>query len=195
VKGQASPGNHSSFIVDEELQLLEECDRKYFHSTTAKLLYLAKHARPDILTLVIFLCTRVQYASVQDKEKLERVLGYLKWTEEQVLVLKPCVTGEVVAYVDAANAIHNDSKSHTRVVIYVGDTLVYVSSKKQKCMSKSPTETELIGLTDNLGLIELFHEFVEFVTMKRVNSPTIYQDCNAVVSLVTKGGGQTRINT
>jgi hypothetical protein len=70
--------------------------------------------------------------------------------------------------------------------------LVYVSSKKQKCMSKSPTEAELIGLTDNLGLIELFQEFVEFVTMKRVNPPTIYQDCNAVGSLVTKGGGQTR---
>ena len=105
----------------------------------------------------------------EDAKKLERVLGYLKWTEEQVLlVLKPCVTGEVVAYVDAAYAIHNDSKSHTGVVIYVGDTLVYVSSKKQKCMSKSPTKAELIGLTDNLGLIELFHNFVEFVMMKRV---------------------------
>jgi len=59
-------------------------------------------------------------------------------------------------------------------------------------MSKSPTEAELIGLTDNLGLIELFHEFVDFVTMRKVNPPTIYQDCNAVVSLVTKAGGQTR---
>jgi hypothetical protein len=192
VKGQASPGNHSSFIVDKESQLLDESERKYFHSTMAKLLYLAKHARPDILTLVIFLCTRVQYASKQDKEKLERVLGYLKWTEEEVLVLKPCVTGEIVTYVDVAYTIHNDSKSHTGVIIYVGNTLVYVSSKKQKCMSKSPTEAELIGLTDNLGLIELFHEFVDFVTMRKVNPPTIYQDCNAVVSLVTKAGGQTR---
>jgi hypothetical protein len=69
----------------------------------------------------------------------------------------------------------------------VGETLVYVSSKKQKCMSKSPTEAELIGLTDNLGLIELFH-----LTMKKIDLPTIYQDCNAVVSLVTKGRGQTR---
>jgi hypothetical protein len=191
VKVQASPGNHISFIVDEESQLLKESERKYFHSTTAKLLYLVKRARPDILTLVIFLCTRVQY-SKQDKEKLERVLGYLKWIEEQVLVLRPCVTGEVVAYVDAAYAIHNDSKSHTGVIIYVGGTLVYVSSRKQKCVSKSPTEDEPIGLTDNLGLIELFHKFVEFVTMEKVKPPTIYQDCNAVVMLVTKGGGQTR---
>jgi hypothetical protein len=105
VKGQTSPRNHSSFIVDKELQLLDINERKYFHSTTAKLLYLAKCARPDILTLVIFLCTRVQYVSEQDREKLERVPGYLKWMEEQVLVLKPCVSGEIVAYVDAAYTI------------------------------------------------------------------------------------------
>jgi hypothetical protein len=94
---------------------------------------------------------------------------------------------------DAAYALHNDSKPHTGVVINLGETLVYVSSKKQKCMSKSPTKVELIGLTDNLGLVELFHEFIEFLMMKKIDPLTIYQDCNAVVSLVTKGGGQTRI--
>jgi len=78
------------------------------------------------------------------------------------------------------------------VVVYVGNTLAYLSSKKQKCMSKSPTEAELIALTDNLGIVELFREFVEFVTQESVPTPVVYQDCNAVVTLVTKGGGQTR---
>ena len=59
-------------------------------------------------------------------------------------------------------------------------------------MSKSPTEAELIGLTDNLGFIELFQEFVEFLTGKKVNVPIVFQDCSAVVSLVTLGGGVTR---
>jgi hypothetical protein len=59
-------------------------------------------------------------------------------------------------------------------------------------MSKSPTEAELIALMDNLGLIELFHEFTEFVMGAKVEKPTIYQDCTAVISLVTKGGGITR---
>jgi hypothetical protein len=45
---------------------------------------------------------------------------------------------------------------------------------------------------DNLGMIELFQEFVEFVLGKKVEAPLVYQDCNAVVSLVTRGGGQTR---
>jgi hypothetical protein len=96
-----------------------------------------------------------------------------------------------MAYVDAAYAIHDDSKSHSgMVLVYVGNAMVYTSSKKQKCMSKSPTEAELIALTDNLGMIELFREFLEFVTQKVVPAPVVYQDCNAVVILVTKGGGK-----
>jgi hypothetical protein len=43
-----------------------------------------------------------------------------------------------------------------------------------------------------LGFIELFQEFAEFLTGKKVNVPIVFQDCSAVVSLVTKGGGITR---
>jgi hypothetical protein len=50
----------------------------------------------------------------------------------------------------------------------------------------------LIALTDNLGLVELFKEFLEFITQSNVSTPVVYQDCSAVVSLVTKGGGKTR---
>ncbi len=116
----------------------------------------------------------------------------MKGTQEKVLLLCASREGSITAYVDAAFAIHQDSKSHTGVIVYMGNTLVYVSSKRQKCMSKSPTEAELIDLMDNLGLIELFQEFVEFVLGKKVETPLVYQDCNAVVSLVTKGGGITR---
>jgi hypothetical protein len=69
---------------------------------------------------------------------------------------------------------------------------LYVSSKKQKCTSKSPTEAELIALTDNLGFVELFQEVVEFLTMSKQKPETIYQDCSAVVTLIMKEGGITR---
>jgi hypothetical protein len=38
------PGNHNMFIVDDKAKLLNEEDRKFFHSSTAKLLCLAKRA-------------------------------------------------------------------------------------------------------------------------------------------------------
>jgi hypothetical protein len=59
-------------------------------------------------------------------------------------------------------------------------------------MSKSPTEAELIALTDKLGLIELFQEFVELFTKKKIRTPVVHPDCNAVVSLVTIGAGKLR---
>jgi ribosomal protein L7Ae-like RNA K-turn-binding protein len=188
-----SPGTKETFVAQEGAGILCKKSRIYFHSTVAKLLYLAKRARPDILTVVTYLCTRVQCATVEDERKLGRILGYLKGTVGRTLLLKRSnMEGTVAAYVDAAYALHADSKSHTGVVIYVGGTLAYVASRKQKCMSKSPTEAELIALTDNLGLVELFQEFVEFVSRKKIEPPVVYQDCNAVVTLVTKGGGKLR---
>jgi hypothetical protein len=112
--------------------------------------------------------------------------------QERVLVLCNQVSSEVRAYVDAAYALHNDSKSHSGVALYVGETLVYLLSKKQKCTSKSPMEAELIALTDNLGFVELFQEFVEFLTMSKQKPATVYQEYSAVVTLVTKGGEITR---
>jgi hypothetical protein len=76
--------------------------------------------------------------------------------------------------------------------MYVGNALVYASSRKQKCMTKSPTEAELVALTDNLGLVELFEEFVSFITNRPMGIPTIYQDSTSVITLVTMGGGIVR---
>jgi len=65
-------------------------------------------------------------------------------------------------------------------------------SRKQKCITRSPTESELVALTDNISLTELFHEFLEFVTASTINKPIIFQDCTAVIQLVTTGGGIPR---
>ncbi len=51
VKEEKSPGRKLSFRVDTKSSQLTEAERKDFHSVTAKLLYLAKRARPDILTM------------------------------------------------------------------------------------------------------------------------------------------------
>jgi hypothetical protein len=47
-------------------------------------------------------------------------------------------------------------------------------------------------MTDNIGLAELVHEFLEFVTMISILTPIIYQDSTYEINLITKGGGITR---
>jgi hypothetical protein len=58
-------------------QLVPKEDATSFHTIVAKLLYLAKRARPDILVAVTFLTSRVQAPTVSDNAKLYRVLKYL----------------------------------------------------------------------------------------------------------------------
>ena len=59
-------------------------------------------------------------------------------------------------------------------------------------MTASPTESELVGLTDKLGLVGLFYEFVCFLMGGRIGVPIVYQDSTSVISLITRGGGVTR---
>jgi len=62
----ALPGTKETFVADNEAEVMQENARVFFHSTMAKLLYLSKRARPDILTVVTYLCTKVQTATVED---------------------------------------------------------------------------------------------------------------------------------
>jgi hypothetical protein len=55
VQEAGSPMMKEMYNVDDSLQKLTEVERQWFQSNTAKLLYLAKLARPDILPAVIFL--------------------------------------------------------------------------------------------------------------------------------------------
>ncbi len=60
---------------------------------------------------------------------------------------------------DAAFASHIDSKSQSGIVVFLGGTMVFGASWKQKCITKSPTESELVALTDYIGSAEAFAEF------------------------------------
>jgi hypothetical protein len=60
-------------------------------------------------------------------------------------------------------------------------------------VSKSPTEAELVALSDNLALVELFSEFVAFVMDSEEIKPLVYQDSTSVITMVTEGGGVVRM--
>jgi hypothetical protein len=93
--------------------LLDTDARKQFHMIVAKLLYLTKHAHPDILRVISFLCTRVKLPNKMDQKKLLRVLQYLEATKEFKYNIMPKEPLAIVAYIDAAFVTHKDSKSHS----------------------------------------------------------------------------------
>jgi len=83
-KEASSPASPTLFDVrSTKKSTLEES--ACFHSMTAKVLYLAKRVRPECLTAVAILSTRVNECDLDDIQKLKRLLGYLK----ESLALKP----------------------------------------------------------------------------------------------------------
>ncbi len=81
----------------------------------ARLLYLSKRARPDILMVVGYLCTRVKQPSKNDQEKLFRVLGHLEGTKEEFLKLEPQGLLKLQTFVDTSFSTHLDGKSQSGV--------------------------------------------------------------------------------
>jgi hypothetical protein len=57
-RAAVTPGGKNGFMVDEKAERLVDAEKKVFHTAVAKLLYLSKRARPDIISVVGFLCTR-----------------------------------------------------------------------------------------------------------------------------------------
>jgi hypothetical protein len=69
------------------------------------------------------------------------------------LILKPQRVFKIEAYVDASFATHMDGKSHTGVFIKIGGVGVFFALRKHKCVSKSPTEAELIALSEFCAVV------------------------------------------
>ncbi len=94
----------------EEAISLGKEKAKTFHSTVAKLLFLAKRGRPDILLEVSFLTTRVKAPDEDNWKKLIRVLSYLNGTLGLVLSISCKDIDKLTWYVDGSYNIHDDMK-------------------------------------------------------------------------------------
>jgi hypothetical protein len=106
----------------------------------AKLLYVA----------TCFFCSRVSKSTVEDKDKLKRLLEYLKGTLDLKNVLGADGLTDMRSWVDASYAVHPDMKSHTGGVTYFGTGGLLCKSTKQKLNAKSSKEAKLDGASDCL---------------------------------------------
>ena len=147
---RATPAKADLFDIDEASTPLSEDAMDSFRSRVAKILYLAKRVRPDILLAVNFLSTRVSVPTQQDWEKLTRVLQYLNATSDMGMILEATKSIHLIAYADASYAVHSDFKSHSAGIISLGMGPVFVKSKKQRLNTISSTEAELVSISDIL---------------------------------------------
>jgi len=186
-----TPAGANLFDIKENSPKLETQDRKKFHTLVAKLLYISKRVRPDILLAVNFLTTRVQEPTDEDHSKLMRVLKYLNRTKERGLTLRIGESVFVHAYIDASFGSHvHDGRSHAGAVVGIGEALaILAKSSKQKVVSKSSTEAELIAVTDVIGDVLDLKGFINEMgyQVSGHEQTTIYQDNQSTIRLMEYG--------
>jgi len=182
-----TPATEALFDIDELSDVLSKDDSEHFHSVVAKLLYLSKRTRPDILVAVNFLTSRVQVSTQQDYEKLIRVLKYLYGTQKWGIILEG--TDDILTlkiFIDASYGVHADGKSHTGLVLMMGRGVIICKSVKQKINTKSSTEAELVALSDSISMAIWCRNFLE---EQGYDMPpaSVFQDNQSTIAMVRAG--------
>lgn len=181
-----TPALDSLFTISLDSPPVEGVAKEQFHSFVAKLLYLAKRTRPDMLLLCSFLTTRVSCSTEEDQLKLLRGIRYLNKTQGLYLTLSTSNPIEVVAFTDASFGIHANFMSHTGATITLGGGPVFAKSSKQRLVTKSSTESELVGLSDSASQVIWTRNFL--IAQGYDMAPAIIkQDNMSTLALAAKG--------
>lgn len=186
--GARTPGTENLFSVRPETVKATDAEQGHFHTMVAKLLYLAKRARPDCLTAVAFLATRVSRCDRDDLDKLARLIKYIRATRGHGIRMRIGEGGIVVkVLVDAAYGVHADGKSHTGSCIVIGEIgAVHCKSCKQQIVTKSSTEAELVALSDSTNQGIHVRNFL-IVQGYKMDPLILYQDNLSCMALVEHG--------
>ena len=144
-----SPAYRDLFITyDEKSNELDQEKSEIFHRVVAKLLFIAKRARPDIETAMSYLTTRVSKSNERDWYELKRLMSFLKNTKKDDRIIGAASLYDLFTWVDASYAIHPDMRGHTEGLMSYGTGVVHAKSSKQKLNVKSSTECEIVGVSE-----------------------------------------------
>ena len=155
-----------------------------------KVMFLALRTRPDVLVHTVILSSRQAVATEADWAKLTRLVEYLNGTRTDGICFKRDGKVEVNAYIDAAFDVHPDHKSHTGYVIFpdfAGSAGILCRSMKQKTISSSSTEAEIIALHEGvrhlLWVLEIYGELGHYPDC----AVKVFQDNRAAIILTKEG--------
>ena len=119
-ESSTSAGGNLFTTTEDDPEKLRKEEAITFHHVTEKLFYISKRAILDLQLGVAFLCTRVKDPDKDYWKKLTQVMKYIKSTIGPPLILGIDDTTTIRWYVDAAFGVHPDMKSHTQMVMTMG---------------------------------------------------------------------------
>jgi hypothetical protein len=140
--------------------------------------------RPDILTCVSFLGSRVSAATDNDWKKLAYLFGYIRRTRHYSIGFELGARAEIRAYVDAVFLCHDDMVSRSGLVIEIAGGCICAVSKKQELVTKSSTESELVAIADMSNNILWVRQMLMEMGYK-LGATNIMEDNMSTIALLT----------
>jgi hypothetical protein len=181
---RTAPAQRDLFSVEDSSPPLTPSKAEVFHSLVAKIQYIAKRVRPDILTSVSFLGSRAHVATENDWNKLAYLFGYIESTRHYGIDFRRGAVVEIAAYVDAAFMCHDGMVSRSGLVVAIAGACICAVSRKQELVTKSSTEAELVALSDMSNNVLWIRQILEEMGYKQ--GPTVVHEDNlSTIALIT----------
>ena len=181
-----TPSSENLFKIEKNSPQLDKERKEHFHTMVAKGLFLCKRGRLDVAPTIAFLCTRVKEPTVQDWNKLARMMTFLCHAKNDMLVLQCDGTGVIKWHVDASFAVHEDCKSHTGATMTLGKGAIISTSTKQKINTRSSTEAEVVAFDDVAAKILWAKMFLEEQGYE-IKENIVFQDNLSAMQLEKNG--------
>ena len=177
----------SDYSLEDMNTYLNEEQITAYRSLVMSMQY-ATLVKPSIKFHVISLATRQARPKHGDYKKALRVLTYIRDCREKPLLIYGI--GEdprIYLYTDASFDVYKNSVSHSGMCVFIGGAggAIHSSSRKQKSVTRSSTEAEIVSAVDALTLGQYYRNFL---TELGINSKIIhYEDNMSCISLVETG--------
>jgi hypothetical protein len=167
----------------------EKIDRTKYLSTLMSLMYAAIRTRPDILKEATYLATKSAVPYEGDWDNLVQILCYLKANPSKKVYFRHSDSKEIEFFADASFRIHTDTGSHTGIIGKLFGNPILFKSGKQKILSKSSCEAELIALDEAATFIVWLMELLESISIPFITPSIIYQDNTSTMTIAKSNKG------
>ena len=148
-----------------------------YASAIGALLYLANTTRPDISNAVREAAQYVKDYKERHWKAVKRIMRYLQKTKESRIFYKRNGGLELIGYADADFANCKESgKSVTGKMFFLGGDIVSWSSRKQKTVSLSTTEAEVVALAQAIPDAIWLRMLLEGIGVKQENETRMFND-------------------
>jgi hypothetical protein len=94
---------------------------------------------------------------------------------------------ELEAYIDASFGTHMDGSSRTGIVLYMAGVVIAAWTCKQKLVTKSACESEIVALSDGCTMVLWAREWMIAQGYINLGPTVIFQDNQGVLALMKNG--------